>query len=357
MKKNKFGAVVSWIFSVLCLGGLVVLAIYMIPKEDIERASKEHQKPTVAINEDCANKRNDNVDITKPTDDMANINEEESEILYTDKPTHEPKLSKKVKVKLADIPEYKGNAYVVVNDNVPSFTDKELTTKSFEKYSDLDALGRCGVAYACIGQDIMPIEDRGPIGQVKPAGWHTVKYDCVEGKYLYNRCHLIGYQLTGENANEKNLITGTRAMNVDGMLPFENMVADYIKETNNHVMYKVTPMYEDNNLLVNGVLMEAKSVEDGGEGILFNVFVYNAQDGVMIDYSTGNSSLENNVTLKPTKGTVEQSTEKIIGNKNSKAYHRESCSRLPDEKNRVYFNSETEANAAGYDNPCDFCDP
>ena len=162
---------------------------------------------------------------------------------------------------------------------------------SFEEYSDLDELGRCGAAYANIGQDLMPTQKRGDISRVKPTGWRSVKYDIVDGKHLYNRCHLIGYQLTAENANEKNLITGTRYMNVDGMLPFENMVADYIKETDNHVLYRVTPIFDGNDLVAQGVQMEACSVEDDGEGICFNVFVYNVQPGIEIDYATGESWL------------------------------------------------------------------
>ncbi len=194
-------------------------------------------------------------------------------------------------IDLSNIPEYNGEPYIAVNGNVPFFEDTEVTATSFEKYSDLDNLGRCGVALASVGQDIMPTEERGSIGQIKPAGWHTVKYDCVDGKYLYNRCHLLGYQLTGENANERNLITGTRYLNVDGMLPFENMVADYVMETGNHVMYRVTPIYTGNNLVADGVLMEGYSVEDQGEGITFCVYVYNVQPGVRIDYATGDSSL------------------------------------------------------------------
>lgn len=190
--------------------------------------------------------------------------------------------------------ENNGKPYVVI-DNKPSFSKKEITKKSYETYSELDSYGRCGVAMACVGKDIMPTEERGAIGQVKPSGWHTIKYDCVDGKYLYNRCHLIGYQLTGENANEKNLITGTRYLNVDGMLSFENMVADYVKETNNHVMYRVTPIYEGDNLLASGVEMEAYSVEDNGEGISFHVYCYNVQPGVKIDYKNGDSSLDDNV--------------------------------------------------------------
>lgn len=194
-------------------------------------------------------------------------------------------------VSVLDVPEFSGEPYVVLNGNEPDFTDEEKTTESYEHYSDLDSLGRCGVAEANIGQDLMPTEKRGAIGQVKPTGWHTVKYDQVEGKYLYNRCHLIGYQLTAENANEKNLITGTRYLNVQGMLPFENLTADYVKETGNHVLYRVTPIFEGDNLLASGVLMEAESVEDDGDGVLFCVYVYNVQPGVAIDYATGDNWL------------------------------------------------------------------
>ena len=181
----------------------------------------------------------------------------------------------KVNTDLSEL-EYSGKAYIEVNNNIPEFSKNEITKNSFESYSELDALKRCGVAFACVGEDIMPTEERGSIGQVKPSGWHLVKYDIVDGKYLYNRCHLIGYQLTGENANERNLITGTRYMNVEGMLPFENEVANYVKKSGNHVMYRVTPVYEGDNLVANGVRMEALSVEDGGKGISFNVFVFNA---------------------------------------------------------------------------------
>lgn len=189
-----------------------------------------------------------------------------------------------------EVPEYEGTAYTEINGNVPFFTQEEMTTKSFEMYSNLDWLGRCGSAFANIGKELMPTEERGSIGMVKPTGWHTVKYpDVIEDLYLYNRCHLIGFQLTGENANERNLITGTRYMNVEGMLPFENMVAEYVRETNHHVLYRVTPNFTENNLVADGVLMEAYSVEDAGEGVSFCVFVHNVQPGVEIDYRTGES--------------------------------------------------------------------
>ena len=221
-----------------------------------------------------------------------------STVSLTVTPTNTPEMSITSELVLgapnifvADIPLYSGSPYVVINDNYPFFDVAQYNPSSFEYYSELDDLGRCGVTYACIGKDIMPTEDRGSIGQVKPTGWQTVKYDIVDGKYLYNRCHLIGFQLTGENANKRNLITGTRSMNVDGMLPFENMVADYVSETGNHVVYRVTPLFDGNNLIATGVLIEAKSVEDDGEGILFNVFVYNVQKGIVIDYATGDSRL------------------------------------------------------------------
>lgn len=194
---------------------------------------------------------------------------------------------------IENLPEYDGNSYVIVNDNIPYFKEEEYTTTSFEKYSELDSLGRCGVASANISKDLMPTEKRGSIGMIKPSGWHTIKYDHIDGKYLYNRCHLIGYQLTGENANEKNLITCTRSMNAKGMLQFENMVTKYIKDTGNHVLYRVTPVFEGNNLVATGAEMEAYSVEDNGKGIKFNVFVYNIEDGIIIDYKTGDSKLAN----------------------------------------------------------------
>lgn len=210
---------------------------------------------------------------------------------FDNKVTDEININKNDNISVLDIPDYSGFNYIVLNNNEPVF-DNVDTSKSFEIYSDLDDLGRAQVAFSNIGKDLMPTEKRTSIGMIKPSGWHTVKYDIVDGKYLYNRCHLIGYQLTGENANSKNLITCTRQMNTKGMLEFENKVADYINKTNNHVLYRVTPIYKDDNLLASGVIMEAKSVEDNGEGIKFNVFVYNIQTGIEIDYKTGDSSLK-----------------------------------------------------------------
>ena len=193
--------------------------------------------------------------------------------------------------------EYNGSPFVEVNGNVPYFESSDVKTESFEIYSELDSLGRCGGAYANIGKDLMPTEERGEIGMIKPSGWHTVKYpEVIEDLFLYNRCHLIGYQLSGENANERNLITGTRYLNVEGMLPFENEVANYVRETGNHVLYRVTPVFEGNNLVAEGVLMEAYSVEDHGQGVQFCVFVYNVQPGIEIDYATGESRIAGGFT-------------------------------------------------------------
>lgn len=268
---------------------------------------------------------------------------------------------------LGSIPAYSGSPYVAVNDNVPFLGSDEMTTAAFEEYSPLDSLGRCGVAYANICIDLMPTEDRESISEVKPTGWINNSYDCVDGGYLYNRCHLIGFQLAGENANELNLITGTRSMNVDGMLPFENMVADYVQETGNHVLYRVSPIFEGNNLVASGVLMEALSVEDNGEGIQFCVFCYNVQDGIVIDYANGDNHAEDG-TLDPTvpsvvqqgnanQGTVQ--TQSYVLNTNSKKFHYPDCGSVKQmsDKNRqdVEANRE-ELIAQGYD-PCGNCNP
>lgn len=222
----------------------------------------------------------------------------------------------KEKITLSNLPAYSGEAYVELNNNVPNFGKSDLTTKAFEKYSELDDLGRCGVAYANVCEETMPTEKRGNIGMIKPSGWQTIKYDNVDGKYLYNRCHLIGYQLTAENANEKNLITGTRYLNIEGMLPFENMVADYVEETDNHVLYRVTPIFKGDNLLASGVQMEAYSVEDRGKGVSFNVYCYNVQPDIVIDYSDGSSRLADgtiaSITLNYKKYSLEVGQSKTF---------------------------------------------
>lgn len=274
---------------------------------------------------------------------------------------------------LEEIPSYTGEPYAVVNDNIPEFAEEDFEKKSFEIYSEFDELGRCGAAYANIGPDLMPRKERGKIGQVRPSGWQTVKYDCVDGKYLYNRCHLIGYQLTAENANKKNLITGTRYMNVEGMLPFENMTADYIHETGNHVLYRATPLYRDDDLVASGVQMEAKSVEDDGEGISFNVYCYNVQPGIMIDYSTGDSweesdpETEKETVLSEFSDGEMQEQEKVQGyyqetyiiNTNSRVFHKPKCSSVKrmKEKNKMECTgTREEILDQGY-SPCKNCNP
>ncbi|NCE64594.1 hypothetical protein D1159_08340 [Pseudoflavonifractor sp. 524-17] len=249
-----------------------------------------------------------------------------------------------------DIPAFSGEPYVVLNNNQPDFPAEDKTTNSFESYSPLDDLGRCGAAYANIGVDLMPTEGRGNISQVKPTGWQSVKYDCVDGKSLYNRCHLIGFQLTGENANRENLITGTRYMNVDGMLPFENMVADYVKETEHHVLYRVTPVFQGEELVARGVQMEAQSVED--DEILFNVFVYNNQPGVGIDYATGNSWLE-----ETSAGSGEEM--RYILNTNSKKFHLPGCSGAESisKRNREEYTGSRQALLDQGYAACGICNP
>ena len=281
------------------------------------------------------------------------------------------------------IPEYSDKASIVLNDNIPSFDTDELTTVSFENYGRLDWLGRCTTAEACIGKDLMPMEARGSIGSVKPSGWNQNKYPGLvdsEPPYLYNRCHMIGYQLTGENANEKNLITGTRYMNVDGMLPYENMVASYVQRTGNHVMYRVTPIFFGNNLLCDGVQMEALSVEDNGKGVRFNVFCYNVQPGVIINYADGSNYADENyvvssktqdfkITSDSVKHNIERGTSSsnsnveqtatYIANKNTKKFHYPSCGSVSSmsEKNKWYYEgSRDELIDKGYV-PCKRCNP
>ena len=256
---------------------------------------------------------------------------------------------------LTDIPAYAGNSFVILDDNKSAFSKKDRErTDAFETYSDLDELGRCGVAYANICKELMPTEERGAIGMVKPTGWHTVKYDNVEGKYLYNRCHLIGYQLAGENANEKNLITGTRYLNVTGMLKFENLVADYVNETNHHVLYRVTPVFEGDNLVASGVEMEAYSVEDKGEGVSFHVFLYNVQPGITIDYATGESWLDDSKTTEDNEKTLN-----YVLNTNTHKFHKGNCESVRDiagSNKEVYTGNREDLINMGYE-PCKRCKP
>lgn len=262
-----------------------------------------------------------------------------------------------------EAPAYSGDSYVEINGNEPDFTEEEITDEAYEAYSKLDEYGRCGTAQACVGEELMPTEKRGKIGQVKPSGWKTAKYDNVEGKYLYNRCHLIAYQLTAENANEENLITGTRYMNTE-MIPFENEVADYVKETGNHVMYRATPVFEGDNLVASGLQLEAESVEDNGRGVSFNIYFYNIQPGIQIDYSDG-TSREGSETPEEAAGRTEEnnapgdSEATYIINRNTHKFHREDCSGVSDIKSRnkeEFTGGRKELIERGYE-PCGRCKP
>ena len=289
----------------------------------------------------------------------------------SEKPSYQEAPTANTEFKLGDVPAYFGASYISVNNNQPYFKANELTNVSFEKYAPLDGFGRCVGACASIGKDLMPTEDRKPIGMIKPSGWHTIKYDFIDGKYLYNRCPLIGFQLSGENANVCNLITGTRYLNIDGMLPLENMTADYVKETGNHVMYRVTPVYDGNNLLASGVLMEGYSVEDKGAGINFCIFAYNAQPGVFIDYASGNSYADGTITdpeepeIKPEPEPQPQPDNPSIGsgdyiiNKNSGIFHRPDCPSVKrmNESNKIYFTGTREELISRGNTPCKNCRP
>ena len=316
----------------------------------------------------------------QPQENASDTQESQQVTIATDVPTGEGTSA----FSLREIPAYSGTPYTEVNGNQPYFTEEELTTQSFETYSELDSLGRCGVAYANVGQDLMPTEPRGEIGAVKPSGWHLVKYDNVDGKYLYNRCHLIAYMLAAENANPQNLITGTRYLNVQGMLPFETKVCDYVKNTGNHVLYRVTPIFDGDNLLADGVLMEAYSVEDAGEGICFCVFAYNVQPGIGIDYATGDNWAEGSGTYQSTVASVAEETPApqpetdtavqitpessvsqesrettYVLNTNTKKFHYPTCSSVDDmkEKNKqIYTGSRDEVINMGYV-PCKRCNP
>lgn len=276
---------------------------------------------------------------------------------------------------ITSLPEYSNQAYIEINNNIPTFMADEITTTSYESYAYLDALGRVGVAKACIGMDLMPTEERGSISEVYPTGWEQASYDNVDGGWLYNRSHLIGWQLTGEDANEYNLMTGTRYMNVEGMLPFENMVADYIKETENHVMYRVTPHFIENNLLASGVQIEAYSVEDDGAGISFNVYCYNVQPDITIDYTTGSSvaSIENMSSNTEIDQEIDQDSEAVIEeeeevsteictyvlNTSTMKFHDSSCGSvdsISEDNKSTFTGTREEVMAQGY-LPCGNCNP
>ena len=343
--KNKFK-----ILGIL-MASLMLLGCTQNPSPDKSINKEIYEEPSIV----------EEVEVEKEKEEKPVVKEEVKVEEKKDK--KQPIKEEKVGIDLSNIPVYNGKPFVAINNNVPFFTEKDLTTNSFETYSPLDTLGRCSVAYANIGRDIMPVGERGPIGSIKPSGWHSVRYQGIDGNYLYNRCHLIGFQLSGENANSRNLITGTRYLNIEGMLPFENMVADYIKATNNHVLYRVTPIFEGNNLVASGVLLEGKSVEDNGLEILFNVYCYNVQPGIEINYATGESKgpeyTGTTVTHNTTKNSNNNINSKYILNTNTKKIHRPECSSVGkmSEKNKQNYNGNIEDIIQKGYSPCKICNP
>ena len=358
-----------------CIAILIPLGIIVTIGSIYENKAEQSTKPTESIVSG----------LSEVTDYVENlITESITSVTETEKETEKVQEHKPVgggvakPAQSSKLPKYNGKPYITLNGGQPSFSAAELTTKGYERYSPLDSLGRCRTAIASLGRETMPKpnEERGSISSIYPSGWKQAKYDSISGKYLYNRCHLIGWQLSAENANRGNLITGTKYLNISGMLPFENMVADYIKETNNHVAYRVTPVYAGNNLLASGVQIEAYSVEDDGEGICFNVYCYNVQPGISINYATGASSGNGGGMLdsgskpapkpkpkpqpKPTKPAnpgPSYSKQEYVLNTKTKKFHNPSCGYLPDAGNRKDVKaSRDDLIAQGY-SPCGHCDP
>lgn len=353
-----------------------------------ETASPEDASPATASNATTSsvtansdtNTLDSNNSLTTESDTNSTSNPSQSE-------DSRQSLLEEIQADVLALPAYSKSASIKLNNNTPYFTEDEIAvaaSSSYEAYSPLDSLDRCGITQASLSLDTIPTEERGEIGSVKPSGWHTVKYDGIDGNYLYNRCHLIGYQLSGENSNTRNLITGTRYMNVEGMLPYENKTADYIKSTGNHVLYRVIPIFEGDNLLASGVTMEAYSIEDAGKGLSFCVYCYNVQPGITINYVNGDStgpaftgsttgsttgnttdskteskteSTEQSNTFKQNNGNEISST--YILNTNTRKFHRPDCSsvkKMKDKNKAEFTGTREEAIAAGYD-PCGNCNP
>lgn len=354
-----------------------------------ETASPEDASPATESNATASNATTSSVTANSDTNTLDSNNSltTESDTNSTSNPSQSEdsrqSLLEEIQADVLALPAYSKSASIKLNNNTPYFTEDEIAvaaSSSYEAYSPLDSLGRCGITQANLSLDTMPTEERGEIGSVKPSGWHTVKYDGIDGNYLYNRCHLIGYQLSGENSNTRNLITGTRYMNVEGMLPYENKTADYIKSTGNHVLYRVIPIFEGDNLLASGVTMEAYSIEDAGKGLSFCVYCYNVQPGITINYVNGDStgpaftgsttgnttdskteskteSTEQSSTFKQNNGNEISST--YILNTNTRKFHRPDCSsvkKMKDKNKAEFTGTRGEAIAAGYD-PCGNCNP
>ncbi len=345
-----------------------------VPNKTEAPAKTEAKEPDETVEtEDSSKKEDDETESDRPESGETEGSETESKETLTGTDETEPKdeAQEQTPAEIAlGVPKYSGSPFAILNNNNPKFTADEITTECYEFYSELDALGRCGYAMSCVGKDTMPPKeaDRGSISSVKPSGWVNHKYDTalVDGGYIYNRSHIIGWQLTWEDANKKNLITGTRYMNVEGMLPFENMVADYIKEENGHVMYRVTPVYNENDLVACGVIMEGYSVEDEGESICFNVYIYNVQPGIVIDYTTGNNWLaselpEQSETSGSTESseTADASKTTYVLNTSTKKVHKPTCSsaiNTKEENKREYVGTLSELTTDGY-TACGICKP
>ena len=333
--------------SVICASAIILLLAVLISFSSCSDRNAG-EKPQSFDGE------SETVESSQPVIESDSETEESKTVIYTDE--------------LDSLPEYDGKTpYITVHGNIPYFTDRELSqTTVFEKYSELDSLGRCGAAFANICRELMPTEKREDISSVKPSGWEQAMYDCISGKALYNRSHLIAFQLAGENANEQNLITGTEYMNHDGMIPFENMVADYVKETNGHVLYRVTPIFKGSELVARGVLMEAYSVEDKGEGVCYCVYCYNVQPGIEIDYATGKSREADKAsdTTEKEYASAEESPEgeelrEYVLNTKSMKYHLPTCNAVVEMKEsnkQLFVGTEKELTEKGY-TPCGTCKP
>ena len=320
-----------------------------------EESSKEESSKEETSKEETSKEETSKEETSKEESSKDETSKEESS--GDEKPSSGVGNKDTAAANLDKIPEFSGKGYIAIDNNIPFFTAAQLTTSGYEKYGALDSLGRCTTAIASLGKETMPTEDRGSISSVKPTGWIQAQYSCIKTRDLYNRSHLIAWSLSGENANKQNLVTGTAYLNQDNMTQFEDMVLDYIKETGNHVAYRVTPLFKGNDLVCRGVQMEAYSIEDDGEGICFNVYCYNVQPGVIIDYATGESHSESGEESSE-ESSVDTSIEAdYVLNVGSKKIHAPDCpsvSQMSDKNRKYYTGSIDELLAQGY-KPCGSC--